>query len=181
MINKYQVTADVDSPKFGKGQLVAYLGEAEFAEYEKLSDAEKLAFLKEKGAEFRADISQVEEADVANFQVQSDQPTPEAKAETATPADAGSDAEPKIIRKMRINIDGNDTGWIDVNDETEEQYNQLMDRFNDMQREFDDRFNKMFESAPRGFFDFAKPLLGNWQAEDRKQLENKEANKEENK
>lgn len=175
MINKYQVTADVDSQKFGKGQLIAYLDEQEFADYEKLSDTEKLAFLKEKGADFRADISQIEEADVANFQVKSDQPGTEKGAEAAP------SSEPKTIRKMRINIDGNDTGWIDVDEETEEQYNQLLERFNKMQLEFDERFNKIFESAPLGLFDFAGPLLGDFNAEENERLENKEENKEKNK
>ena len=52
-MRKYKVTAEVDSSKFGKGQLVAHLTHDQFVNYANLSDNEKLKFLKDNDAVFK--------------------------------------------------------------------------------------------------------------------------------
>lgn len=66
--------------------------------------------MKEKGAQFKLDIKDLAEEDVANYQVKlhhSDQPS------------AASHSPITSSRKMRMNINGRDTGWVDVTDENE--------------------------------------------------------------
>lgn len=133
-MEKYRVTADVNSEKYGKGQLVAQLNETDFIAYANLSDVDKLTFLKDKGAQFTVDIEQLEEKDVANYTIQAADGT-----EVSVPS------EPQVTRKMRININGNDTGWVDVNEETEAQYNEALQQFNEMQHQLQQRFDHFFE------------------------------------
>lgn len=133
-MKKYRVTADVNSEKHGKGQLVAQLNETDFIAYANLSDADKLTFLKDKGAQFMVDVDQLEEQDVANYSIQA-----------ADGSEVSMSSEPQVTRKMRININGNDTGWVDVNEETEAQYNEALQQFNEMQQQLQQRFDHVFE------------------------------------
>lgn len=157
MLNRYKVSAQVDSAKFGKGELVAYLDHEDFVKYANLSDQEKLAFLKEKGAQLHVGLDEISDADVTNYKVngqdqsmvthQNHQPL------TNTQTDSHS------IRKMRMNINGNDTGWVDITEENEAQYNEMMDQFNEMHRNFNKRFNRIFGDSffkPFGFLEEEK-------------------------
>lgn len=128
-MRQYTVTATVESKKFGKGQLVATLTEPEFLEYANLSDRDKLAFLKDKGAEFRVALDDIEDDEVSAYQV-----TKNAESSSTT-------AQP--VRQMRFNINGKDSGWIDVDEKNEAQYNQLMDRFNEMNQRFQTMSQRM--------------------------------------
>lgn len=136
----YTVTADVTSEQYGKGQLEAQLNETEFIEYANLSDRDKLTFLKEKGAQFKADfVDELSESDVSNFKIERliDSKATEASLHTS--------------RKMRLNINGRDTGWVEVTDENEAQYNEMMEYFNKMQEQFDQRFHTFFNFGPSRF------------------------------
>ena len=75
-MKKYHVTADVNSKKYGKGQLIAELNEAEFIEYANLSDEDKLAFLRDKGARFQVDMADLAADEVVNFQIKPAGPEP---------------------------------------------------------------------------------------------------------
>lgn len=146
----YTVTADVNSDKFGKGTLEAQLNETEFIEYANLSDKDKLQFLKDKGAEFRVDVvKELTDEDVTNFNI-----------DHAAEGTAGS--SPQVTRKMRMNINGKDTGWVDVNEENETQYNEMMEYFNNMQEQFNERFQNFFSRTPGSLLDFPSPFrIGN--------------------
>lgn len=140
-MRKYTVTANVESKKFGKGQLVAELTEPEFIEYANLSDHDKLEFLKRKGAEFHVALDELSEDEVSGYKVEKGE-------QTLTPEDG------KPMRQMRFNINGHDSGWIDVDEKNEAQYNQLMDHFNDMNQRFQtmsQRMNDEFEHFFPGF------------------------------
>ena len=54
---------------------------------------------------------------------------------------------PTTMRKMRMNINGQDTGWLDVTEENETQYNKMMNQFNKMQQQFHQRFSKIFDDS----------------------------------
>ncbi|MDK7229754.1 hypothetical protein QP444_10815, partial [Winkia sp. UMB1185] len=66
----YTVTAEVNSDKYGKGTLVAELNEQDFIKYANLSDQDKLAFLKDKGAQFQVDVNELEDDDVVSYKVE---------------------------------------------------------------------------------------------------------------
>ena len=151
-MKKFLVTANVDSEKFGKGQLSAYLTEDQIVEYANLNDADKLGYLKDNKAEFKVDASELTDKDVKDFSIQKN-PT---------------NTTPQFTRKMRMNINGKDTGWLDVNEDNEAQYNQMMEQFNDMQRQFNDRFRNFFSHHPGNLLDFGFPTLDD--QEDTKEL-----------
>ncbi|AXY26153.1 hypothetical protein CL176_09155 [Suicoccus acidiformans] len=157
-MRKYTVTADVNSDKFGQGQLIAHLNETEFIEYANLSDQDKLSYLKDKGAEFRADIQDLGQDDVTNFTVQTASGRPVAETSTGTP---------QITRKMRMNINGQDTGWVDVNEENEAEYNALMEQFNTMHQQFNERFRTIFSHGPGAFLGFNDPASSRLSLNDR--------------
>ena len=69
MLDRYKVSAQVDSAKFGKGELIAYLDHEDFVKYANLSDQDKLAFLKEHGAQLQVDLADLKESDITDFQV----------------------------------------------------------------------------------------------------------------
>lgn len=140
----YNVTADVSSEKFGKGQLEAQLNETEFIEYANLSDKAKLDFLKEKNAQFKADfVDELSDEEVSNYSIK---PT----EETSQPVTSN----PRVTRKMRMNINGKDTGWVDVNEDNEAQYNEMMEQFNTMHEQFNERFKNFFDFQPRTLLGF---------------------------
>ncbi len=153
-MRKYKVTAEVDSSKFGKGQLVAHLTHDQFVNYANLSDNEKLKFLKDNDAEFIVEANELEDSDIKNFKV-------------ISPQDSDSDSdETQVTRKMRMNINGRDTGWVDVTEDNEEQYNQMLDQFNEMRnrfdemnRRFDERFSRFFNFTPSSLLGFPSDLL----------------------
>lgn len=168
-MKKYHVTADVNNEKYGKGQLVAQLNESDFIAYANLSDSDKFTFLKDKGAQFVLDVKQLQDKDVANYKIQS-----------ADGSEVNIPSEPQTTRKMRININGKDTGWVDVNEETEAQYNEVLQQMNQMQEQFNQRFNHFFESfRPSGLLGGFEPpsLLKNFGA-DKALAENKESKTE---
>lgn len=142
-MKKYHVTADVNSKKYGKGQLIAELNEAEFIEYANLSDEDKLAFLRDKGARFQVDMADLAADEVVNFQIKPAGPEPSSPEKTV---------EPQVQRKMRMNINGQDTGWVDVTEENQAQYDELMDHFNHMHQEFNQRFGDFFQDFRPGRF-----------------------------
>ena len=145
MLDRYKVSAQVDSAKFGKGELIAYLDHEDFVKYANLSDQDKLAFLKEHGAQLQVDLADLKESDITDFQVnRHDQELTKVSSEPVT--------KTQSIRKMRMNINGQDTGWVDVTEENEAQYNEMMNQFNEMHQSFNERFNKIFGD------DFFKPL-----------------------
>ena len=133
-MNKYTVTAQVDSPKFGKGKLVADLSHEELINYANLTDQEKFSYLKEHGARLEVDLNELTGDDVSAYQVD---------GKTMTPSNL-TQSRPRSQRKMRLNINGQDTGWVDVTDENEDQYKQILDQFNRMQDEFNHRFKTLF-------------------------------------
>ncbi|KAA9218008.1 MULTISPECIES: hypothetical protein [Aerococcus] len=148
----YTVTAEVNSDKYGKGTLVAELNEQDFIKYANLSDQDKLAFLKDKGAQFQVDVNELEDDDVVSYKV-------EESASASHPAQAKS-SKPQVSRKMRMNINGQDTGWVDVTDENQAQYDQLMDHFNQMHQRLNDEFSRFFtDFRPGHFLDFDTPFL----------------------
>ena len=105
-MTKYRVTADVDSATYGKGRLEAYLDEAEFIQYANLSDDEKLDFLKNKSAKVQLASDCVNENEVSHYQVNALSPREKVEGEQKP-------SEVKTIRKMRMNINGQDTdGWM---------------------------------------------------------------------
>lgn len=145
-MNKYTVRAEVKSDKFGQGVLVAELNHENFMKYANLSDAEKLAFLKEHQAKFVFSAQDLTEEDLNHYQVSESQAT-KAMVEQAKGQEAVTvDTKPvvKTSRKMRMNINGQDTGWVDVNEENEAQYNQMIEDFNKMHQEMSERFNRIF-------------------------------------
>lgn len=144
MLNKYTVSAQVDSEKFGKGQLVADLSQEDLVKYANLSDKDKLAFLKDHGAQLKVDLAEIEDKDVSNYQVEGQ---PLSQSNGQMPASQST-------RKMRMNINGHDTGWIDVTEENEDQYNQMIEQFNDMHKQFNERFNHIFGKGFSNFLDF---------------------------
>ena len=149
MIDRYKVAAQVDSAKFGKGELIAYLDHEDFVKYANLSDQDKLAFLKEHGAQLQVDLADLKESDITDFQVNRyDQALTTVSSEPVT--------KTQSIRKMRMNINGQDTGWVDVTEENEAQYNEMMNQFNEMHQSFNERFNKIFGDT------FFKPLGSNY-------------------
>ncbi|PKY91824.1 hypothetical protein CYJ27_03905 [Aerococcus christensenii] len=137
-MTKYRVTADVDSATYGKGRLEAYLDEAEFIQYANLSDDEKLDFLKNKSAKVQLASDCVNENEVSHYQVNALSPREKVDGEQKP-------SEVKTIRKMRMNINGQDTGWVDVTDENEAQYNAIMDRMKDMHQKMTQEFNHFFQ------------------------------------
>lgn len=146
MARVYRISARVNSHKYGEGRLVARLNEADYRTYETLDDEEKLNFLKEHHAQFIKEIDDVDLSEVSDFSVRSghhhhhDHMMKEAEEkETST-----SDQKPKVIRKMRMNINGRDTGWLDVNEENEARYNEMLDQMNRWQRQFDRTFEHAF-------------------------------------
>ncbi|UUX35073.1 hypothetical protein [Fundicoccus culcitae] len=144
MMNTYTVKAEVNSEKFGKGQLVAHLNEEEIVEYANLTDKDRLEYLKKHGASFQVDVNALEDKDIAEYKVAS-----------ATNADIqNGSSTPRVTRKMRMNINGQDTGWVDVTEENEEQYNSMLNQFNDMHQRFNDRFNSLFDLPPRRMLGF---------------------------
>ncbi|MDK6856496.1 hypothetical protein QP351_08330 [Aerococcus sp. UMB7533] len=150
-MKRYTVTADVNSEKFGQGTLVAELNEDDFIRYANLSDQEKLDFLKEKGARFQVDVKDLEDKDVANYSV---------KASENTPSRQSASEQPRVSRKMRVNVNGQDTGWVDVSEENQAQYDAMMDRFNQMHQRFNQEFNNFFPSFRRGnFLDLGRPFF----------------------
>ncbi|AEA01574.1 MULTISPECIES: hypothetical protein [Aerococcus] len=161
----YTVTAEVNSDKYGKGILVAELNEQDFIKYANLSDQDKLAFLKDKGAQFQVDVNELEDDDVVSYKV-------EESAGANHPTQAKS-SKPQVSRKMRMNINGQDTGWVDVTDENQAQYDQLMDHFNQMHQRFNDEFSRFFtDFRPGHFLDFDRPFL-----EDKKESDNDDSDK----
>ena len=145
MLDRYKVSAQVDSAKFGKGELIAYLDHEDFVKQANLSDQDKLAFLKEHGAQLQVDLADLKESDITDYQVnRHDQELTTVSSEPVT--------KTQSIRKMRMNINGQDTGWVDVTEENEAQYNEMMNHFNEMHQSFNERFNKIFGD------DFFKPL-----------------------
>ncbi|MDO4679702.1 MAG: hypothetical protein Q4A55_00275 [Aerococcus sp.] len=147
-MRKYTVTADVESQKFGKGKLVAELTEPEFIEYANLSDRDKLAFLKDKGAEFHASLEELSDDEVSGYKVE--------QKKTTKPNVAPHVASDKPMRQMRFNINGRDSGWIDVNEQNEDQYNQLMNHFNDMNQRFRTMTQRMNEEFQHFFLGFGQ-------------------------
>ena len=135
MVNSYSVSAQVDSQKFGKGKLVAELSHDDFVKYANLSDKEKLVFLKEHGAQLQVDLASLQESEVNEFHVDNNQ---------EQSLSSNNRERPTTMRKMRMNINGKDTGWIDVTEENETQYNKMMNQFNKMQQQFNQRFSKIF-------------------------------------
>ena len=149
MLDRYKVSAQVDSAKFGKGELIAYLDHEDFVKYANLSDHDKLAFLKEHGAQLQVDLADLKESDITDFQVnRHDQELTTVSSDPVT--------KTQSIRKMRMNINGQDTGWVDVTEENEAQYNEMMNQFNEMHQSFNERFNKIFGDT------FFKPLGSNY-------------------
>ena len=149
MLDRYKVSAQVDSAKFGKGELIAYLDHEDFVKYANLSDQDKLAFLKEHGAQLQVDLADLKESDITDYQVnRHDQELTTVSSEPVT--------KTQSIRKMRMNINGQDTGWVDVTEENEAQYNEMMNQFNEMHQSFNERFNKIFGDT------FFKPLGSNY-------------------
>lgn len=137
MLNRCKVSAKVDSAKCGKGELVAYLNHEDFVNYANFSDQDKLAFLKEHGAQLQVDLEELQESDVTNYQVNGhDQEVATVNVKPST--------ETQSVRKMRLNINGQDTGWVDVTEENEAQYNEMMNQFIEMHQNFNERFNKIF-------------------------------------
>ena len=159
MSEKILVTANVDSEKFGKGQMSVHLSEDEHVEYNNLNESDKLDYLRGKDAEFKVNVSELSDEDVKNFSIQ--------ETQTDTSLDT---TPPKISRKIRMNINGNDTGWVEVNDENEAQYNQMIEQFNDMHRQFNDRFKNFFSHGPGDLLDFGFPSLDS--GEDKNKIEN---------
>ncbi|AMB93950.1 hypothetical protein ACWOE5_07700 [Aerococcus sanguinicola] len=150
-MKRYTVTADVNSEKFGKGTLLAELNEDDFIRYANLSDQEKLDFLKEKDARFQVDVNDLEDKDVANYSV---------KASENTPSRPSASEQPRVSRKMRVNVNGQDTGWVDVTEENQAQYDAMMDRFNQMHQRFNQEFNNFFPNFRRGnFLDLGRPFF----------------------
>ena len=141
-MTKYRVTADVDSATYGKGRLEAYLDEAEFIQYANLSDDEKLDFLKNKSAKVQLASDCVNENEVSHYQVNALSPREKVEGEQKP-------SEVKTIRKMRMNINGQDTGWVDVTDENEAQYNAIMDRMKDMHQKNDTRIQSLLSTILR--------------------------------
>lgn len=135
MMDKYTVSAQIDSQKFGKGKLVADLSHDDFVKYANLSDKDKLSFLKEHDAQLHVDLADLQDSDVSDYRVNKN----EDQMVSSNPS-----SRSQTHRKMRMNINGQDTGWIDVTDENEEQYNQMMNQFNKMHQQFNQRFNKVF-------------------------------------
>ena len=149
MLDRYKVSAQVDSAKFGKGELIAYLDHEYFVKYANLSDHDKLAFLKEHGAQLQVDLADLKESDITDYQVnRHDQELTTVSSDPVT--------KTQSIRKMRMNINGQDTGWVDVTEENEAQYNEMMNQFNEMHQSFNERFNKIFGDT------FFKPLGSNY-------------------
>lgn len=151
MVQTYRVTADVNNDKFGQAKLVADLSQEDLLTYANLSDQDKLGFLKEHGARLEMDVDQVDGKDISNYMVN------------------GSEAnhiQPTVkeTRKMRMNINGKDTGWVDVTEENEAEYNKLMEQFNAMHEDFNKRFNDLFNRRWPNFFNPWK---------DKKSLDNK--------
>ena len=144
-MNTYKVTANVKSEKFGQGQLVAELSHEDFVTYANLSDQEKLNFLKNKGAIFQIDVDQLNEEEVSDYQVEADD-------SSLNPSKASTSRG--VTRKMRMNINGQDTGWVDVTEENEAQYNQLVEQFNEMHQQFNERFNRIFSHSPGSLLGF---------------------------
>lgn len=135
MMNSYSVSSQVDSQKFGRGKLVAELSHDDFMKYANLSDKEKLAFLKEHGAQLQVDLASLQESEVNEFHVDNNQ---------EQSLLSNNRERPTTMRKMRMNINGQDTGWLDVTEENETQYNKMMNQFNKMQQQFNQRFGKIF-------------------------------------
>ena len=140
-MKKFQVTADVNSEKYGKGQLLANLDETAFIEYSSLSDDQKLAFLKKNGAQFVRDVADLSEADVQNYAIKDQTASSENVPNATTSTELTT---PQVSRKMRLNINGNDTGWLDVTDENEAQYEDMLKRFNEAQTEMRKSFTEIF-------------------------------------
>lgn len=169
-MKRYTVTADVNSEKFGQGTLVAELNEDDFIRYANLSDQEKLDFLKDKGARFQVDVKDLEDKDVANYSV---------KASEGSPSRQASTSQPQVSRKMRVNVNGQDTGWVDVTEENQAQYDALMDRFNQMHQRFNQEFNNFFPSFRRGnFLDLGRPFFEGLSAPESQEQDQAESDKE---
>ncbi|MBG9981362.1 hypothetical protein HZY91_09810 [Facklamia sp. DSM 111018] len=144
-MNTYKVTANVKSEKYGQGQLVAELTHEDFVTYANLSDQKKLNFLKNKGASFQIDVDQLSDEEVSDYQVQT---------EDSRMTSSISNPSRGLTRKMRVNINGQDTGWLDVTEENEAQYNQLVEQFNEMHQQFNERFNRIFSQGPGSLLGF---------------------------
>lgn len=152
MLNRYKVSAQVDSAKFGKGELIAYLDHEAFVKYANLSDPEKLPFLKEHGAQLQVDLDEVTESDVTQYKV---------NGEEELPISNRPISDVQSTRKMRMNINGQDTGWVDITEENEAQYNEMMNQFNQMHQRFNERFNRIFGESffrPLGLMDEQKSI-----------------------
>lgn len=152
MVQRYRVTADVNNDKIGQAKLVADLSQEDLLTYANLTDQEKLGFLKEHGARLEMDVNQVDDKDISNYMVNG------AEVNLVQP-------KVKESRKMRMNINGKDTGWVDVTEENEAEYNKLMEQFNAMQEDFNKRFNDLFNHRWSNFF-------SSWK--DKKFIDNKE-------
>lgn len=157
-MKKYTVTADVQSEKYGKGKLIGSLTEAELLEYAKLTDSEKLDYLVQKNAKFVVDTPEDLNVESFNIEARTDGKTTELNYEGEIPQ-----TEPKVTRKMRININGQDSGWVDVTEENEEEYNKILEQVNDMHEEYNKRFNEIFNFRGNGFLGLNHPFfrLGN--------------------
>lgn len=134
MSNVYTVQLEVNSPKYGRGHLVAKLNEDQMTQYLSMNDDQRFVYLQRIGAKFVTDDYTYNKDASNEVQQASTKETT-----TSTPN------KPQVSRKMRVNINGHDTGWVDVTEENEDQYNEMMNKFQDLQNEFVQRRKELAE------------------------------------
>lgn len=146
----YTVRATVYSQRYGQGELVAQLNEEEMIHYAQLTPSQRIDFLKQVDSQFVVEASQLDPGDLQAVSGEAPEASPSTKGEVMPAEDSG---QIHSSRRVRMQVNGQDTGWIQVTEDNAAEVQAMVEDFKAKQAAF------LVERAPWFGSVFNRPFL----------------------